>query len=347
MRVPFPAVVSRLRDHVVLAINQRTSHVFGVAHEDAIGKHAPDYYVNPEERRMLAEEVHRHGRAENLRFQLKRPTGDTFWASVSSRRVEFGGEPAILTVFSDITEQVEAERVLKASEERLVSQSNALTELTARHADASGGFDDRLRGILHASARTLKVERIGLWRMAPGHGSIHCVSLHRLTPGVDESGAVLQRDDAPSYFAALEHERVIAAPDAQTDPRTHEFMQPYLRPHGIGAMLDVPIRQDDRIIGVLCAEHVGGVRTWTVDEQNFAVSTANLIAVAMADDERRVALARLADSEARARLIVDTAPDAFIGIDTVGPDRHLEHAGGSHLRVDARRGDRTRHGRAR
>ena len=133
---PFPAVVSRLRDHIVLAINERTSHVFGIAHEDAIGKHAPDYYVNPAERRMLAEQVLRHGRAENLRFQLRRPSGDTFWASVSSRRVEFGGEPAILTVFSDITEQVEAERVLKASEERLVSQSKALTELTARHADA-------------------------------------------------------------------------------------------------------------------------------------------------------------------------------------------------------------------
>ena len=153
---PFPAVVSRLRDHIVLAINQRTSHVFGIAHEDAIGKHAPDYYVNPTERLMLAEQVRLHGRAENLRFQLKRPGGDTFWASVSSRRVTFAGEPAILTVFSDITEQVEAERMLKASEERLVSQSNALTELTARHVDSSGGFEERLRGILRASARTLE-----------------------------------------------------------------------------------------------------------------------------------------------------------------------------------------------
>jgi PAS domain S-box-containing protein len=315
---PFPAVVSRLRDHTVLAINQRTSHVFGIEHQDAIGKHAPDYYVNPAERRMLAEQVQQHGRAENLRFQLKRPSGDTFWASVSSRRVLFGGEPAILTVFSDITEQVEAERVLRASEERLVSQSNALTELTARHADPNGGFDERLRGILRASASTLKVERIGLWRMAEDCDAIRCVSLHRLTPGIDESGAVLHRHDAPSYFAALESDRVIAAHDAHADSRTAEFVQPYLVPHGIGAMLDVPIRQDDRMIGVLCAEHVGGARTWTVDEQNFAVSTANLIAVAMADDERRAALARLADSEARSRLIVDTAPDAFIGIDTHG-----------------------------
>ena len=44
----------------------------------------------------------------------------------------------------------------------------------------------------------------------------------------------------------------------------------------------------------------------------------NLIVVAIADEERRDALARLAESEARARLIIDTAHDAFIGIDSAG-----------------------------
>ena len=81
-------------------------------------------------------------------------------------------------------------------------------------------------------------------------------------------------------------------------------------------MLDVPLREDDRTVGVLCAEHVGTAREWTVDEQNFAISVANLIVVAVVDEERRNALTRLAESEARARLIIDTAHDAFIGIDS-------------------------------
>ena len=65
--------------------------------------------------------------------------------------------------------------------------------------------------------------------MAEDCRSIECVSLHRLTPDVDESGAVLQRADVPAYFEALERERVIAAHDAHTDPRTCEFLLPYLR----------------------------------------------------------------------------------------------------------------------
>jgi len=316
---PFPVVVTRLRDHVVLAINQRTSDLFGVPKDLAPGRHAPDYYVRPDERRTLAEQVAREGRADDLRFELKRETGDTFWASASSRRVTFGGEPAILTVFTDITKQVFAERILKASEARLAAQSNALTELTARQADSSACcFDDRLRGILEASARTLQVERLSLWLMDEDREAIRCVGLHRRTPRCHESGAVLRREDAPAYFAALERERVIAADDAHVDARTRGFQDAYLAPNGIGAMLDVPLRQDDRMVGVLCAEHVGATRAWSVDEQNFAVSTANLIATALADQERREALARLADGEARARLIVDTAHDAFVGADTTG-----------------------------
>ena len=60
------------------------------------------------------------------------------------------------------------------------------------------------------------------------------------------------------------------------------------------------------------------IRVWTVDEQNFAISVANLIVVAVVEEERRSALARLAESETRARLVVDTAHDAFIGIDSMG-----------------------------
>jgi two-component system, sensor histidine kinase and response regulator len=80
----------------------------------------------------------------------------------------------------------------------------------------------------------------------------------------------------------------------------------------------VPLRQGDAVSGVFCVEHVGGARAWTVDEQNFAVSTANLVAVAIADERRREALARLAESDAWAHLILDTAHDAFVGMNSSG-----------------------------
>ena len=54
-------------------------------------------------------------------------------------------------------------------------------------------------------------------------------------------------------------------------------------------MLDAPVRVGGRTAGVLCFEHVGPARRWTVDEQAFADSLTNLVSVALeAADRRRV-----------------------------------------------------------
>jgi PAS domain S-box-containing protein len=315
---PFPAAVSRLSDYTVVAINQHTADTFGISKDAAVGRSILDYHSDPNARQRVTDVLRQHGRADNLRLQVRRQNGATFWVLASARLVHFDGEDLVLTVFHDISEQVAVEETLRASEQRLVAQSHALTELTARHANPSARFDERLRSILEMCAHTLQVERLSTWRVSDDHQAIHCAGMFVRATGRIDCGATLHRADAPSYFDALERDRVIAAHDVSTDPRTSEFLASYLRVHGIGAMLDVPLRQDRRTIGVLCAEHVGGPRVWTVDEQNFALSAANLIVVARTDYERREALAKLADSDARAHLIVETAHDAFVGMDVDG-----------------------------
>ena len=314
---PFPAVVSRLKDHLVLSINRRTSEIIGIGQEAAIGQSVSDYYTDPSERLQLTERLRRDGRADNLRIRIKRANGEPLWVLASSRLMTWRSEPAVLTVFHDISDQVAAEASLKQSERRLVTQSDALTELTARYTNPREPFADRLHHILRIAAEALNVERLSMWRFDQDRSVIVCVGLFRRN-GDYESGAVLQRRDSPRYFTALESERVIAAHDAPGDARTSEFRDGYLRQYRIGAMLDVPLRYDNATVGVLCAEHVGDGRVWTVDEQNFAISVSNLVVAAMSEDQRRSALARLAESETRARLIVDTAHDAFIGIDSSG-----------------------------
>ena len=214
--------------------------------------------------------------------------------------------------------RITAERALERTSLRLAVQSAVLTELTATQASGSVAFDERLRALLESCAMTLEVERVSAWQFSEDRSSIHCVDLYLSTPASHSSGLVLSRDTYPKYFEALERERLIAAGDAPLDPRTREFADDYLRPNGIGAMLDVPLRQDKLTAGVLCLEHVGTRREWSTDERNFALSVANLIAAATADENRRTALRRLAESEKTARLVVDTAHDAFVGMGSDG-----------------------------
>jgi GAF domain-containing protein len=162
------------------------------------------------------------------------------------------------------------------------------------------------------------VDRVSVWRFDGNRSAISCVDLFESGPVRHSTGVSIPRAGHDAYFEALERERLIAAADARLDPRTREFDEGYLVPCGIGAMLDVPLRQEDRPLGVMCIEHVGGPRSWKVDEQNFALSLANLVVVALADADRRQAVQNLAESEARARLVLDSAHDAFIGMDSDG-----------------------------
>jgi PAS domain S-box-containing protein len=284
---PFPAVITRVRDQVVLAINQYTADLFRVPQQEAIGQSVLPYYVDVKARERLADEIRRNGQAEGLRINVRRRDGDTFWVLASARLVTFDGEPAILTVFTDITDQLAAERALRASEQRMERQGRTLTELTGRHAARQCDFDDELRGILRATAHTLQIQRVSMWQIDATRQAITCLQMFHQSKNEFEAGATLRREHAIDYFAALERDRVIAAEDVLTDPRTREFADTYLVPNGIGAMLDIPLRQDDAMYGVLCCEHVGGRREWMVDEQNFAIAAANLIVVALTDEELR------------------------------------------------------------
>jgi PAS domain S-box-containing protein len=316
---PFPAVITRLRDNSVIAINRRTSEMFGISHADALGLTTTDYYYDISHRQRLRGPLEATGKADDVLLHLKRPDGVPFWARASARMITWDNEPAVLTVFEDINEQLTAQQTLKASERRMAAQSRALTSLTATHANPNDAFEHRLQGILKVAAETLNAERVSLWKLDNRSGSqIRCLDLFTLSTGTHEAGALLRQQDAPEYFSAIQHERVIAAHEARSDARTRGFADSYLRPLDIHSMLDVPLRRGEEVSGVLCVEQVGSPRTWTIDEQNFAIATANLISVAIADERRRDALVQVAASDTRSRMILDTAHDAFIGMNAAG-----------------------------
>jgi PAS domain S-box-containing protein len=96
---------------------------------------------------------------------------------------------------------------------------------------------------------------------------------------------VLKAKESPHYFKALEESRAIAADRALSDPRTCEFADSYLKPRGIVSMMDIPIRRQGAIIGVICHEHSGRERKWTLEEQQFAISVGDAITLSLEASE--------------------------------------------------------------
>ncbi len=158
--------------------------------------------------------------------------------------------------------------------------------------------------VVDAAAATLNVARASVWLYNETKQLIRCLDLFDGLAACHTAGMELRRGDYPTYFQAMEADRSIVAHDATTDPRTCEFADGYLRPLGITAMLDTPIHVSGQTVGVLCLEHVGSSRTWSVDEVSFAASLTNLFAVAFEAVQRR-------RSEERYQLVNRATNDAI------------------------------------
>jgi diguanylate cyclase (GGDEF)-like protein/PAS domain S-box-containing protein len=112
---PVALVLSRLADRVVVDANQQAAELFRVPVDAARGQPTPNYWVRPEDRDRLREQVRATGRAHRLEAELLTSEGKRFWAQVSAALVEHDGEPSLLVGATDISALKRAEEALRRS----------------------------------------------------------------------------------------------------------------------------------------------------------------------------------------------------------------------------------------
>jgi PAS domain S-box-containing protein len=222
----------------------------------------------------------------DLEYRIRRRDGTTAWVHDIARIVRRGSQAWFEGVLLDVTGRRVAEEALRAREARLLRQNAVLLGLANARPTDPADLASALVRITEAAAATLEVDRASVWLYDQARTSIVCADLFRRPEGAHEAGLELSARDFPHYFEAMAQERTIAAADAQADPRTREFASSYLQPLGIGAMLDAPIRLGGHVVGVVCHEHVGPPRAWTPEEEQFAATIADFVAVALAEAER-------------------------------------------------------------
>lgn len=194
--------------------------------------------------------------------------------------------PIANALMSEIGERRRIETDLRTREARLTKQSQELFDVAVTRAAAHGDRTLILQRLMEAASRTLNAARASMWVYDASRTRLECIDLYERDGERHTRGVTLNIGDYPAYFAALASNRPLAASDACIDARTREFRDGYLRPLGIGALLDVPIRRGDEVIGAVCHEHIGPARVWTIDEQNFATSIAHLVSLEFEATER-------------------------------------------------------------
>jgi DNA-binding response OmpR family regulator len=193
----------------------------------------------------------------------------------------------------------------RENEARLRQQNQVLVDLAKSTIAESPDLWFALNRITKEASQVLNVERVSVWHFTDDRSSIRCSNLYEQSRHRHTHGSELTVSEHLAYFEALEQERTIAAHDARTDIRTAHFLNDYLAPCGITSTLDAPIRLDGKLIGVVCFEHVGPARNWLSEEQHFAGSIADIVALAMEALDRKArvqAYEKLLDELERSRV---------------------------------------------
>jgi signal transduction histidine kinase len=158
-----------------------------------------------------------------------------------------------------------------------------------------------LHHITEMAARTLSVQRVGIWRFTDDQSAIRCVDLYEMVGNRHAEGMTMAVDTCRAYFQALATSQMIAVDDVQQDRRLAHMDAGQTEAEPARSILDIPLYLFGKLEGVIRHEHIGPGRKWMEDEWMFAIAISNLVALAYEDDLRKRAEAQLQQSQERLR----------------------------------------------
>lgn len=157
--------------------------------------------------------------------------------------------------------------------------NDALADLIRSKELKEGDYQGFVRRVTQLMSSALMAQRVSVWRMAPEIPAIQCLDLWDAMDGVHTQGAELRQSEYPSYFRALMSKRVLVFNDVMDAEETSELAADYLPAHKVSSMLDTPLLKAGDVTGVMCLEHTGPARTWSLEEQAFCISVSDLISM--------------------------------------------------------------------
>jgi len=189
---------------------------------------------------------------------------------------------------------------------RFTEQQEALLSLIKSSAFQSDNLQQIFQLLTETAGKLMHVERVSIWRYTDDRKTIRCHDLYEIASNRHSAGAELQATHYPRYFEALATSEAVVADDARTDPRTCEYLDDYLVPLGITAMMDIPLILHGQLDGVVCHEKVGKTTPWLPENRLLGLAIANLVVQTIERSERRESEQKIKTDEAHQRFTVES-----------------------------------------
>ncbi len=169
----------------------------------------------------------------------------------------------------------------------LIRKTVSIERLTKSQLVRNGNFEKSILEILNVAASAIRVDRVNAWEFDANQDAITCIGHYAKNEESIEKNKKLLREKFPNYFQLFKTDKIILTQNVDSDVKTIELLNLYLKPNNINAMMDIPIRIQGKMVGVLCFEHKKSTRVWQLPEQLFGLICAQLISQVIENKQKR------------------------------------------------------------
>jgi len=137
----------------------------------------------------------------------------------------------------------------------------------------------QLLRLAREAARTLRVARVGIWVFSDD-GVLSSLARYDRRLGAALECGPLSGELSQHFHALLERVASLAVPDTQRT-RGGDPLSEWVKSEAIRAILLLPVRIENRIVGMITCEETGGVHQWTSRDRDLAAAVAHQIREAL------------------------------------------------------------------
>ncbi len=190
----------------------------------------------------------------------------------------------LYAIARDITEEVFQENLNREKLSKTEKQGQILSKISSINVDENTTKEQITKQLCECLVEGLGVKRTGVWLFQ--EQNLVCINLFDKEKKIHSCGDILNGEKFPIYTKRLLEGNPIVVSNSFTNEYTKEFKDIYLIPNNVNSILDIPIRKDGILIGVVCNECDELDRFWTESDISFARTFADAYSLKMSEIER-------------------------------------------------------------
>lgn len=174
-----------------------------------------------------------------------------------------------------------------------------LNSISKTHALQRNEIDQIMIEFAGRITRSLKIERMSVWLLNYDDREMVSLGEYDLRNESFKKDTIIPMSICPEYFEALEKDRLLYVPDVLKSPITRGLDESYSIPYDIITLLDIPLRFEGEMIGVMCFEKTGSEIKEFSDKERFFASAISMVFSSNLEARKRRALQLSLDQQLR------------------------------------------------